>query len=177
MANIVESMYDSRIIFLDGEINSSSANEVILKLLYLDSISNEDISLYINSQGGSVPDGLAIIDTMNYIKSDVSTIGIGLCASMAAIILASGTKGKRTVLPHTDIMIHQVMSGVQGQASDIQIAAEKTKKVKDTLNKMLTDITEQSLAKIEKDTDRDFWLSGKEAIEYGLIDKILQKKE
>ena len=175
--DIIETINENRIIFLHGEINAASANEVILKLLYLDGISDEDISLYINSPGGSVQDGLAIIDTMNFINSDVATIGIGLCASMAAIILASGAKDNRSALPHTDIMLHQVMGGFQGQASDIQIAAEKTKKVKNTLNKILTEVTGQSYKKIEKDTDRDFWLSSKEAIEYGIIDKVLEKKE
>ena len=177
MSRIREALEESRIIFINGEINDDSANNTIVQLLYLDSIGHDDISIYINSNGGVVSDGLAIIDTMNFIKSDVATIGIGKCASMAAVILASGTKGKRSALPHTNIMIHQIMGGAQGQASDIEIAAEQAKKTKNTLNSILAEATNQDFKTIERDTDRDFWLTSEEAIEYGLIDNILEKKD
>ena len=162
-----------RIIVLGGEINDTKANVVVAQLLYLDSLNNKDISLYINSPGGSVSAGMAIYDTMNFIKSDVKTICIGLCASMAAVLLSSGTKNKRYALPNSEIMIHQPLGGIEGQATEIKIAAERILKLKDKLNKILAKNTKQNLKKIENDTERDNFLSSKEALEYGLIDEIL----
>ena len=162
-----------RIIFIGDEINDKSANIVISELLYLDSINHNDISIYINSPGGSVSAGLAIYDTMNFIKSDVSTICIGLAASMGAFLLSSGTKGKRCALPNSEIMIHQPLGGAQGQATEIKIAAEHILKIKDKLNKILSKNTNQEMTTIEKDTDRDNYMSAEEALNYGLIDKVL----
>ncbi|MEG1015774.1 MAG: ATP-dependent Clp protease proteolytic subunit [Bacilli bacterium] len=163
----------SRIIFIDDEINTSSANLIIGQLLYLDSVSNEDISLYINSPGGSVNAGMAIYDTMNFIKSDVSTIGLGMCASMGAFLLSSGTKGKRYALMNTDIMIHQPIGGAEGQATEIEIAANHIIKTKEKLNRILSINTGKSINKIKKDVERDYYLNTSEALEYGLIDKII----
>lgn len=162
-----------RIIFITGEINDSSANIIISELLYLDSLSNEDISIYINSPGGSVTSGMAIYDTMNYIKSDVKTIVVGMAASMAAFLLACGKKGKRYALCNSEIMIHQPLGGAQGQATDIKIACERILKLKNSLNKILSEKTGQSLKKITKDTDRDNYMSAIEAKKYGLIDEII----
>lgn len=162
-----------RIIFITGEINDNTSNIVISELLYLDSLSNEDISIYINSPGGSVTAGLAIYDTMNYIKSDVKTIVVGMAASMAAFLLACGKKGKRYALTNSEIMIHQPLGGVSGQATDIKIAAERILKMKDKLNKILSEKTGQSLRKITKDTDRDNYMNAIEAKKYGLIDEII----
>lgn len=171
--DIYSKLLNSRIIFINGEINDLVSNLVISELLYLDSLNNEDIFIYINSPGGSVTSGLAIYDTMNYIKSDVSTVATGLCASMAAIILAAGTKGKRLSLKHSEIMIHQVLGGMQGQASDIKIQAERILILKKKLNKILASLTNQTENKINKDTERDYYLSSNDALKYGLIDKIL----
>lgn len=162
-----------RVIFLSGEINDSISNIIVSELLYLDSLNNDDIFLYINSPGGSVSAGMAIYDTMNYIKSDVKTIAIGLAASMGAFILANGTKGKRCSLKNSEIMIHQPLGGTSGQATDIKIAAEHILKTKDKINKILADVTGNSLKKIEKDTDRDNFMDAKEALDYGLIDQII----
>lgn len=162
-----------RVIFLSGEINDSVSNIIVSELLYLDSLNNDDIFLYINSPGGSVSAGMAIYDTMNYIKSDVKTIAIGLAASMGAFILANGTKGKRCSLKNSEIMIHQPLGGTSGQATDIKIAAEHILKTKDKINKILADVTGNSLKKIEKDTDRDNFMDAKEALNYGLIDQII----
>ena len=162
-----------RIIFINGEINDSVCSIVVSELLYLDSLNNEDIYLYINSPGGSVTSGLAIYDTMNYVKSDVKTIGLGLCASMGAFLLACGTKGKRECLENTEIMIHQPLGGVQGQASDIKIGAERILKTKERLNKILSTKTKQSIKKISIDTDRDNFLNPEQALKYGLIDNII----
>ena len=162
-----------RVIFLSGEINDSVSNIIVSELLYLDSLNNKDISLYINSPGGSVTAGMAIYDTMNFIKSDVKTIAIGLAASMGAFILANGTKGKRCSLKNSEIMIHQPLGGTSGQATDIKIAAEHILKTKDKINKILADVTGNSLKKIEKDTDRDNFMDAKEALDYGLIDQII----
>lgn len=162
-----------RIIFIEGEITDRVSNIVISELLYLDSQNNNDINLYINSPGGSITAGLAIYDTMNYIKSDVKTIGIGLCASMGAFLLSSGTKGKRFSLRNTEIMIHQSIGGAQGQATEIRIVADRIIKLKDKLNKILSKNTGKTLSKIIKDCDRDYYMEPNEAIEYGLIDKIL----
>ena len=162
-----------RIIFITGEINSSLSNIVVSELLYLDSINHEDISIYINSPGGEITSGLAIYDTINFIKSDVKTICVGLAASMAAFILSSGTKGKRYSLPNGEIMIHQPLGGAEGKASDIKIAAEHILKIKDKMNKILSKNTNQPLKKVIKDTECDHFLDSKEALQYGLIDKII----
>jgi len=171
--DIYSRLLKDRIIILSGEITDDVANVVVAQLLYLDSINHNDISLYINSPGGSVTAGMAILDTMNFIKSDVSTICVGMAASMAAFLLSSGTLGKRCSLPNSEVMIHQPLGGAQGQATEIKIAAERIIKLKDKLNKMLSKNTNQPLEKIERDTERDYYLSSDEALEYGLIDKIL----
>ncbi len=166
-------LLEDRIIFLSGEINEVSANIIISELLYLDSKSNEDIYLYINSPGGQVTSGLAIYDTMNYIKSDVKTICVGLAASMAAFLLSSGSRGKRCALANAEVMIHQPLGGMQGQASDMKIACEHILKIKEKLNKILAKNTKQKLEQIIIDTDRDNYMSAKEAKNYGLIDEII----
>ena len=163
----------SRIVFINGEINDSVASTVIAELLYLDSLSNDDISIYINSPGGMVTAGFAIYDTMNFIKSDVSTIGMGLCASMAAFLLSSGQKGKRYLLPNAEVMIHQPLGGAQGQATEIKIASDHILETKTKLNKILAKNTGQKLTKIMKDTERDHYLDAKKAKEYGLVDHII----
>lgn len=165
-------MEESRIIFLTGQIDSNNANYIIMKLLMMDSVSHDDIYLYINSPGGSVTDGLAIIDTMNHIKSDVITIAIGTAASMAAVILSAGTKGKRFALENANILIHQIMGGVQGQATDIEIAYNHIAKLKDKLLDILAKNTGKKKDRIKDDSDRDYWLDAKEAISYGLIDAL-----
>ena len=162
-----------RIIFLSGEITDEVSNIVVSELLYLDGINHEDIYLYINSPGGSITSGMAIYDTMNFIESDVSTICVGMCASMAAFLLSSGTKGKRISLKNGEVMIHQPLGGVQGQATEIKIVAERIIKLKKKLNKILSDNTGKSLKKIEVDTERDYFMDSDEALEYGIIDKIL----
>ncbi len=162
-----------RIVFLSGEINDNVANLIVSELLYLDSLNHEDICLYINSPGGSVTAGFAIYDTMNFISSNVRTIVVGMAASMAAFLLACGTKGMRSALPNSEIMIHQPLGGMQGQATDMQIACERILKMKKRLNQILADQTGQKLSTIEKDTDRDNFMDAKEAKKYGLIDCIL----
>lgn len=162
-----------RIILLTGEINDNTANIIVSELLYLDSINHNDISIYINSPGGSITSGMAIYDTMNYIKSDVSTICIGMAASMAAFLLSSGKKGKRFILPNSEVMIHQPLGGAQGQATEIKIAAERILKLKGKLNRILADNTGKPLDKIENDTERDYFMDAKESKEYGIIDEIL----
>jgi len=174
--DIYSRLLKDRIIIINGEIDNNLANSVVAQLLYLDSLNNEDISIYINSPGGSVTDGLAIYDTMNYINSDVSTIGMGICASMAAFLLSSGKKGKRYVLPNSEVMIHQPLGGAQGQATEIKIAAEHILKTKDKLNKILSLNTGKSLDIIEKDTDRDNFMDANTALEYGIIDEIIERK-
>ena len=171
--DIFSRILKNRIILLSGEINDNTANVVIAELLYLDSINNDDISLYINSPGGSVSAGMAIFDTMNYIKSDVSTICIGMAASMAAFLLACGKSGKRYCLPNSEVMIHQPLGGVQGQATEIKIVAERIIKLKNKLNQILSEKTNKKLSEIEKDTDRDYYMNSQEALEYGIIDKII----
>lgn len=166
-------LLEDRIVFLTGEIDDNSANLIISELLYLDSKSHEDIYMYINSPGGSVTSGMAIYDTMNYIKSDIKTICIGIAASMAAFLLSSGTQGKRCALENADVMIHQPLGGMQGQASDMKIACERILKMKDKLNSILAKNTKQSLNKIKQDTDRDYYLTSEEAKKYGLIDQII----
>lgn len=164
-----------RIVFLVGEINDYTANIVISELLYLDNQSNEDIYLYINSPGGVITSGFAIYDTMEYVNSNVITIGVGMCASMAAFLLSSGQK--RYALPNTEVMIHQPLGGAQGQASDIKIAAEHIIKLKEKLNKILAKNTKKPLKQIYDDTERDNYLDANEAMEYGLIDKVIKKIE
>ena len=165
----------NRIIFISGEIDDTLSNLVVAQLLYLDSLSHEDISLYINSPGGSVTSGLAIYDTMNFIKSDVSTICYGICASMAAVLLSSGKKGKRYILPNADVMIHQVLGRSEGQASDVKIATDRILNLKNRLNTILSKNTNKHIKTIEKDTDRDNYLNAEEALKYGLVDKIIKK--
>ena len=162
-----------RIIFIDGEINDETANIVVGQLLYLNSKSNEDISVYINSPGGSVTAGFAIYDTMNFIESDVSTICVGLCASMAAFLLSSGTKGKRIALKNSEVMIHQPLGGAHGQATEIQIAAERIIKIKQKLAKLLAKNTGHTVKKIENDVERDHFMDADEALTYGIIDKVI----
>ncbi|MDD2392273.1 MAG: ATP-dependent Clp protease proteolytic subunit [Bacilli bacterium] len=171
--DIYSRLLKDRIIMLSGEIDDNMANSIVAQLLYLDSINHNDISLYINSPGGNVTSGMAIYDTMNFVKSDVSTICIGMAASMAAVLLSSGAKDKRYSLPNSEIMIHQPLGGAQGQATEIKIAAERILKLKEKLNKILVKNTSQKLSKITKDTERDHFLSSYEALEYRLIDKII----
>ena len=171
--DIYSRLLKDRIIILCGEIDDINANTIVAELLYLDSINNNDISIYINSPGGSVTAGMAIYDTINFIKSDVSTICIGMAASMGAFLLSSGTKGKRYCLRNSEVMIHQPLGGAQSQATEIKIAAERILKLKDKLNRMLAKNTGKDLKSIENDTERDYFLSSEEALEYGLIDKIL----
>ncbi len=176
--DIYSRLLEDRIIFITGEITDDTANTVVAQLIYLEGKDpDKDISLYINSPGGSVSAGLAIFDTINYIKCDVSTICIGLAASMGAFLLSSGTKGKRYALPNAEIMIHQPLGGARGQASDIQIQANQIQKIKDKLNKILSEQTGKPLDKVSKDTDRDFYMSADEAKEYGLIDQIFYKRK
>ncbi|MBQ2947261.1 MAG: ATP-dependent Clp protease proteolytic subunit [Bacilli bacterium] len=175
--DIYSRLLKDRIIIINGEIDNNVANSVVAQLLYLDSLNNEDISIYINSPGGSVTDGMAIYDTMNFINSDVSTIGIGICASMAAFLLSSGKKGKRYLLPNSEVMIHQPLGGAQGQATEIKIAAEHILKTKDKLNKILSINTGKNLGIIEKDTDRDNFMDANTALEYGIIDEIIESKK
>ena len=171
--DIYSHLLNNRIIFLSGEINDYVSNLVISELLYLDSISNDEISLYINSPGGSVTSGMAIFNTMQFIKSDVRTICVGLAASMAAIILAAGKRGKRNALKNSEIMIHQPLGGAQGQATEIKIVAEHILLTKNKINKLLAKLTNQSINKIEKDTERDYYLDSLDAKKYGLIDDII----
>ncbi len=174
--DIFSKLLKNRIIMLSGEINDSMADVIIAQLLYLDSIGNEDISIYINSPGGVITSGMAIYDTMNFIKSDVCTICVGMAASMGAFLLACGSKGKRFCLPNAEVMIHQPLGGAQGQATEIKIAAEHILKCKDKLNKILAKCTGKNIKTIEKDTDRDHFLSAEEALNYGLIDNIVETK-
>ena len=171
--DIYSRLLKDRIIIISDEINDNNANIVVAQLLYLDSINHDDISLYINSPGGSITAGMAIYDTMNFIKSDVSTICIGMCASMAAFLLSSGKKGKRFALPNSEVMIRQPLGGAQGRATEIKIAAERIIKLKNKLNKLLSNQTGKDIKTIEQDTERDHFLSADEALEYGLIDKVL----
>lgn len=175
--DIYSRLLRDRIIFLGDAIDNHTANIVIAQLLFLESEdATKDIHLYINSPGGSVTATLAMIDTMNHIKPDVSTICVGLAASGGAWTLAAGAKGKRFVLPHAEVMIHQPMGGMEGQASDLEITARHILKTRDTLNKLMSGFTGQTLEKIEKDMDRDFYMSAEEAKKYGIVDEILTKK-
>ena len=171
--DIYSRLLKDRIIIITGEIDDNKANSIVGQLLYLDSVNNENISIYINSPGGSITSGMAIYDTMNFVKSKVSTICIGMAASMAAFLLSSGEKGLRFCLPNSEVMIHQPLGGVQSQSTEIKIAAERILKHKNKINKILSKNTNQKLTKIENDTERDHFLSAKEALEYGLIDKII----
>jgi len=171
-------LLSDRVVFLCDEVNDATASLVVAQLLYLEAQDPEkDICLYINSPGGSVSAGLAIFDTMNYIKCDVSTICVGMAASMGAFLLAAGAKGKRIALPHSEIMIHQPLGGMRGQASDIKIHSDHILRTRDTLNRILAERSGQSLEKIQQDTDRDNFLSAQEALEYGLIDKVIEKRD
>lgn len=176
--DIYSRLLEDRIVFLSGEITDETANLVIAQLIYLEGKNpDKDIFMYINSPGGSVSAGIAIYDTMNYLKCDVSTICIGLAASMGAFLLSSGTKGKRFALPNSEIMIHQPLGGTRGQASDIAIQAKQMQKIKDMLNKILSENTGKSLSTIEKDTDRDNYMTAEEAKKYGIIDKIFESRK
>lgn len=175
--DIYSRLLNDRVVFLCDEVNDATASLVVAQLLYLEAQDpDKDISLYINSPGGSVSAGMAIFDTMQYISCDVSTICIGMAASMGAFLLAAGAKGKRIALPHSEIMIHQPLGGMQGQASDIKIHSDHILRTRDTLNKILAEETGKPLEVIEKDTDRDNFLTAKEALEYGLIDKVIEKR-
>lgn len=175
--DIYSRLLKDRIIFLGFPIDDAVANTVIAQLLFLDSQGDGDIALYINSPGGSVSAALAIYDTIQYLKSNVSTICIGIAASAAAILLASGAKGKRFVLPNSEVLIHQVMGGASGQAVDIAIASRHILKIKDRVNKILAHHTGQKIDKIERDTDRDYFMTAEEAKEYGIVDKIIVSKK
>ena len=173
--DIYSRLLKNRIILLSGEINDNTANIIIAELLYLDSINHEDISIYINSPGGSITSGMAIYDTMNLIKSDVSTICVGIAASMAAFLLSSGKKGKRYCLPNSEVMIHQPLGGAQGQATEIDIADKRILNLKYKLNNILAKNTKKNIRQIEKDTDRDNFMDAEKSLEYGIIDKIINK--
>lgn len=176
--DIYSRLLKERIVFLSGPVTDALANTIIAQLLFLEhEDSAKDITLYINTPGGSVSAGLAIYDTMQYVKPAVSTVCIGMAASMGAVLLAAGTAGKRFSLPNAEILLHQVMGGAQGQASDVEIAAREILKLRDRLNHVLVHHTKQPLSKIEKDTDRDFYLSAAEAQEYGLIDSIIKNQK
>ena len=175
--DIFSRLLNDRIIFLSDEVNDTTASLVVAQMLFLEAQDpDKDISFYINSPGGSVTAGMAIYDTMQFIKCDVSTICIGMAASMGAFLLSSGTKGKRLALPHSEVMIHQPLGGARGQASDIQIQAEQILKTKATLNKILAENTGKPLEIIERDTDRDNYMTAQEALEYGLVDKVLTQR-
>ena len=176
-SDIYSRLLKDRIIILSDEVNDVTASLVVAQLLFLEAEDpDKDISLYINSPGGSITAGMAIYDTMQYIKCDVSTICIGMAASMGAFLLSSGAKGKRYALPHSEIMIHQPLGGMQGQASDIKIHADRIIKIRQTLNEILAQNTGKPLETIEKDTDRDNFLTAQEALEYGIIDKVIDKR-
>ena len=176
--DIFSRLLNDRIIFLSDEVNDATASLVVAQMLFLEAQDpTKDISFYINSPGGSVTAGMAIYDAMQYIKCDVSTICIGMAASMGAFLLSAGTKGKRIALPHSEIMIHQPLGGAQGQASDIKIRAELILRTRDMLNKILSENTGKPIEQIEKDTDRDNFMTAQQALEYGLIDRIITKHE
>ena len=175
--DIYSRLLKERIIFISGEIDDNLANNVIAQILYLDSTNHDDISIYINSPGGSVTAGMAIYDTMNFVSSDISTICVGIAASMAAFLLSSGTHGKRYALPNADIMIHQPLGGANGQATDIKIASDRIIDIRKRLNKILAKNTSQNIRKIEKDTERDNYMNADKALSYGLIDKIIKKNK
>ncbi|BCJ86177.1 ATP-dependent Clp endopeptidase proteolytic subunit ClpP [Effusibacillus dendaii] len=174
--DIYSRLLKDRIIFLGSEIDDMVANSVIAQLLFLTAEDSEkDISLYINSPGGSITAGMAIFDTMQFIKPDVSTICVGMAASMGAFLLTAGAKGKRLALPNAEVMIHQPLGGARGQATDIKIAAERILRMRDQLNRIIAERSGQPLEKVERDTDRDYFMSAEEAKEYGLIDKVIER--
>lgn len=176
--DIYSRLLEDRIVFISGEITDDTANTVVAQLLFLESKNpDKDICLYINSPGGSVTAGMAIYDTMNYIKCDVSTICVGLAASMGAMLLSSGAKGKRFCLPNSEVMIHQPLGGAQGQATDIEIVAKHIISTKKKLNKILCQNTGQTLEKIEEDVERDYYMSADEAQKYGIVDKVIAKRK
>ncbi len=176
--DIYSRLLKERIIFLGGPIDDQVANSVIAQLLFLDhEDTKKDIQIYLNTPGGSVSAGLAIYDTMQHVKSPVSTICVGMAASMGSALLSAGAKGKRFILPNAEVMLHQIMGGVEGQASDIEISAKHILKLKDRLNRILAKHTSQKLDKIEKDTDRDYWMTAEEAKQYGLVDEIIKTKK
>ena len=176
--DIYSRLLKERIIFLGGPIDDQVANSVIAQLLFLDhEDAKKDIQIYLNTPGGSVSAGLAIYDTMQHVKAPVSTICVGMAASMGSALLAAGAKGKRFILPNAEVMLHQIMGGVEGQASDIEISAKHILKLKDRLNHILAKHTGQKLDKIEKDTDRDYWMTAEEAKQYGLVDEIIRTKK
>lgn len=173
--DIYSRLLKERIIFLGDPIDDNLANAVIAQLLFLDSQDvKQDIKLYVNTPGGLVTSGLAIYDTMQYVKSDVATICVGVAASMGAVLLSAGTPGKRFILPNAEVMIHQIMGGAEGQATDIKIRAEHILRIRDRINKILAEHTGQNLGKIEKDTDRDYFMTAEEALKYGVVDKIIK---
>lgn len=175
--DIYSRLLKDRIIILSGPVNDEIASLVMAQLIFLENEDpKKDITLYINSPGGAVHAGMGIIDTMNFVKCDVSTVCIGMAASMGAMILSAGAKGKRFVLPNSEVMIHQPLGGAEGQASDIEIAARNILKIKDVLYKMLAKNTGKTLAQIEKDADRNYWMSSDEAVKYGIVDKIITKR-
>ncbi len=175
--DIYSRLLNDRIIFLADEVNDATATLVVAQLLFLEAQDpDKDISLYINSPGGSISAGMAIYDTMNFIKCDVSTICIGMAASMGAFLLAAGTKGKRVALPYSEIMIHQPLGGMQGQASDIKIHADHILRVRNNMNRILAEKTGKDISVIERDTERDNFMTSAEALEYGLIDKVIDKR-
>jgi len=175
--DIYSRLLKERIIFLSGPIDSDMANIIIAQLIFLENEdSKKDVTIYINSPGGSVSAGMAIIDTMNFVKPDVSTVCLGIAASMGAMILSCGAPGKRFSLPNSEIMIHQPLGGAEGQASDIAIAAENILKLRTVLYKMLAKNTGKTLAQIEKDADRNYWMSSDEAVKYGIVDKVITKR-
>ncbi len=174
--DIYSRLLKDRVIFLGSEVNDQMANSVIAQLLFLESEdADKDITMYVNSPGGSVFDGLAIIDTMNYIKPDVAVVCMGMAASMGAMLLASGAKGKRYALPSAEVMIHQPLGGISGQASDIEISAKHIVRIKEQLTTMLVDTTGQKREKIEQDMDRNYWMTAQEAKTYGIVDKVIAK--
>lgn len=176
--DIYSRLLKERIIFIGSEVTDVTAELAVAQLLFLEAEDpDKDIQIYINSPGGSVSAGFAIYDTMQYIKSDVSTICIGMAASMGAFLLAAGTKGKRFALPNADIMIHQPLGGAQGQAEDIRIRAEKIIQIRERLNNILAERTGQPLERIAKDTDRDYYMTSQEAVEYGIIDEVIERKK
>lgn len=175
--DIYSRLLKERIIFIAGPINDDIASLVIAQLLFLESEdAKKDVTVYVNSPGGQVHAGLAIIDTMNFLKCDVSTVCVGMAASMGAMILSAGAKGKRFVLPNSEVMIHQPLGGAEGQASDIAIAAENILKTRNVLYKMLAKNTGKTLAQIEKDADRNYWMASDEAVKYGIVDKVITKR-
>ena len=176
--DIYSRLLEDRIVFISGEITDATANTIVAQLIYLEAKNPEkDICVYINSPGGSVTAGMAIYDTMKYVKCDVSTICVGLAASMGAFLLAAGTKGKRFTLPNSEVMIHQPLGGAQGQASDIEIVANHIMRTKKKMIEMLSKNTGQKIEKVEKDVDRDYYMSAEEAVEYGIVDKIITREK